>query len=256
MICENMDLSLGIFIIGSLYWDECESRKSWRNDRFIKKSESESKIKRIDVKAPIRYGRKSSGRGDTYTMVFSQALTLTENSKKLGRGIVIPCKKQVKSANDLITEAECLWTAERKEKESNGCISAKWGCICLIVNPNSHIPDSLLEKWKERVNKESNYGCLTYAKGEEKIVSDCGLLEIPWPDPLNGEQLNLDMLLATATDPTLINDKRYPDAEEIVYAWNIDKKNNVQYFWKNIENGITTFQDKEIEKLLRDCKLA
>ena len=235
-----MELSLGILIIGSLYWDN-KLRKTWRESRL-------ELSKKLGVYAPIRYGRKSSKRNDTYTMVFSQALT--KDSEKLGHGIVIPCNNTVKSASDLITEAECLWTAE-SNNDPNGCISAKWGCVGLMVNPNSHIPDSLLEKWKERVNKERNYGCITYAKGEKKIVSDCGLLEIPWPDPLNGEQLNLDMLLTTATDPTLI-EQQYPIAEEIARAWNIDKKINVQYFWKNIENGITTFQDKEIEKSLND----
>lgn len=57
-------------------------------------------------------------------------------------------------------------------------------------------------------------------------------------------------MLVAATSPTLI-DGQYPTAQEIAAAWKAPKgKQHVDYFWKNREHGIFTFQDAEIEHYL------
>ena len=84
-----MPLTVGILIIGSLLWDK--RQQAWRNARLDMAS--------IDsVTAPIRYGRLSSSRGNTYTMVFSRGCDT-------GQGAVVRCMHPVSSVDDLISEA-------------------------------------------------------------------------------------------------------------------------------------------------------
>ena len=68
---------------------------------------------------------------------------------------------------------------------------------------------------------------------------------------VTGEALHLDLLLATATNPTLEGRSRsYPSAEIIAQHWNNDNQGHVQYFYNNQVNGIYTFQDREIRNML------
>ena len=83
-------------------------------------------------------------------------------------------------------------------------------------------------------------------------MSDGGLLQIAWPRrAADGSSVPLDFLLATATRPTLMGTPlAYPTVEMIANAWNADTEDNVEYFWKNHDRGIRTFQDDEIRMLL------
>ncbi len=84
------------------------------------------------------------------------------------------------------------------------------------------------------------------ADGEQPIVQDSGLLNIPWPKCSDGSSLDADVVLSTATNPTLV-EGRYPSAEEIADAWTTDSgRKYVEYFWRNLENNIGTYQDDEI----------
>ena len=95
---------------------------------------------------------------------------------------------------------------------------------------------------------EPHYGQLSHAVNEEAVVDEGGILHMPWPNMERGGPVDVDLILATATSPTLI-DGRYPLPEEIAKAWNI-VENRVKYFWRNREHGITTFQDESIEEYL------
>src|ERR1700722_16557381 len=97
-IGEQMSLSVGVLIIGSLLWDPEPERTAWRNRRL-------QMANSLPVAAPIRYGRKSTSRGDTYTMVFSRGCPA-------GQAVVVPCASKVSRSEDLITEAEYLRAAE------------------------------------------------------------------------------------------------------------------------------------------------
>jgi hypothetical protein len=61
---DRKPLSIGVLTIGSLYWDE--RRKAWRDSR-LNLGDS------WNVPMRIRYGRLSTGRDNSYTMVFSGA---------------------------------------------------------------------------------------------------------------------------------------------------------------------------------------
>lgn len=229
-----MSFTLGILAIGSLYWDNNPNRETWRNSRLNQSEE-------FHVSAPIRYGRKSETRGNTYTMVFSR-------SCPPGQAKVVRCQNTVTTVDNLIVEAEYLWAAERSAARPNHRISASWGAVGLLIRPGTIIPEPILNGWAQRVSQEQGYGVLSYAREDGPPISTTGLLQLAWPTLVRGsESLGLDLLLATATDPTLLGDPpKFPAPENIAAAWNSDPAGNVRYFLTNRENGIITFQDQAI----------
>ena len=252
-----MALKTGILIIGSLYWDEnvshfhdaqghCQEycRKSWRERRLNMRDSR-------DVDVRIRYGRSSSTRGDTYTMVFSP-------SAKPGQAKVIRCLNDVDVPQDLVTEAEELWTAECNGKNSRRLVSSTWGCVGLLVNPNRiNNTEQLLEAWRIRVSNQAertNYINFTYPEREKKpVITAAGLLDIDWPKLSNGKDLDCDLLLATANYPFERNteqSKKYPPtAKKIGESWR-KRPYYVNYFYSNCMHGIWTFQDNDIATIL------
>ena len=237
----------GVLIIGSLYWDDKEHRKKWRRERLVDLDKKEY------VHAPIRYGRLSRSRGCSYTIVFSKLLDAPGTLDRC-RAIVVPCKAPVNGMDDLVTEAQHLWQAEQAEGGTQRSISAKWGCVALLEHPKRPMPDDMRAGWTNYVQREQRYGALNSARGEASVVDEEGFLMISWPKTDDDSDLAVDVLLATATDPTLIRGD-YPSAREIAAAWNAhdgeDYKRYVQYFNKNREHRIQTFQDDDIKKFLR-----
>jgi hypothetical protein len=77
---------------------------------------------------------------------------------------------------------------------------------------------AFLRSWSHRVFQEVGYGRLCRAEDEGEIVNASGFLIIPWPPRTDGLPLELDALLATATDPTIV-DGQYPSVQEIASAW-------------------------------------
>lgn len=232
-----MSLNAGILIIGSLLWDD--ERRAWRDAR-LEMGLAET------VMAPIRYGRLSGKRrGHTYTMVFSRLC-------QAGQAKVVRCSHTVSSAENLIAEAEQLWKAEQPNAEA-GRIAASWGCVALLCNPERKIPEDITKAWATRVSREPDYGNVPQTEDEGCLVSKAGLLQIPWPCLAEGgTAVTLDLLLATANDPTLTGTPpSYPKVETIADAWNAAASEHAEYFWKNAEGAIRTFQDDEIRARLR-----
>ena len=237
-------MKIGVLMIGSLYWCEAREREDWRRTRLNGTSP-------LHVRAPIRYGRRSSSRGYTYTMVFSAGL----EKDKFGAAIVLPCRQPATTVDDLLEEARHLWAAERKDERTK-CISASWGCVALLPNLKRDLPEGLVAGWKSYVSSRSDYPQLKSARSERKAVSESGILNICWPQPLDGTELEYDALLGTATCPT-IKDDGYPSAQTIATAWTTAKgKTHVNYFCKNVKSGITTWQDQDIKRYLAHAKLS
>ena len=231
-------MRLGVITVGSLFWSEYHSRTQWRANRL----REEEKIK---VRLPIRYGRKSQTRSDTYTMVFSRLCFW--KSHGLGSAYVFPSRSNIENGVQLITEAEFLWAAECKKSSRQNSISSSWGCVALLLNPDSKIPKQIKNHWTHRISQESNYGNIKHSTREGEIVSENGLLQFPWPRGNDGKKIPFDILIATPTNPTLTGDPpTYPRIREIARAWNQNSREHVEYFWKNRQNGIHTYQDKKI----------
>ena len=226
--------SLGVLIIGSLLWDP--ERDAWRRKRL-------DVDKRHRVRVPIRYGRFSERR-QSYTMVFSPAL----DESRFGHALAIQCKSQ-----NIVEEAKCLWAAESKKGSECG-VSASWGCVGLLLNPDStRLPSKQLSRWrdfvKECAERRSNYRALAAA---DAGIDKEGVLKIRWPMLDAGSTLPFDALLATATEPTM-RDSGCPSPHDIAAAWKTTKgKQEVGYFWKNRKHRIWTFQDDEISSHLPD----
>ena len=228
---EPVRLDIGVLIIGSLLWDE--KRRAWRDARLEMGSAQA-------VTVPIRYGRLSASRGSTYTMVFSRRC-------EPGQGIVVRCTRGVSTSEDLVAEAAALWKAEQPSAGADR-IGSNWGCIALLCNPDRRIPEEIVKAWGERVGREPGYGQVSQAHEEGRLVAAGGILQIPWPRVVSGsEPVQLDLLLATANDPTIAGDPGiYPTVEMVANAWNRAGGRYAEYFWRNTENGIRTFHDDEI----------
>ena len=230
----------GVLAIGSLYWCDHPSRARWRSSQL---SHAEEK----SVLVPIRYGRRS--RGNTYTMVFS--LLCLRGSHGLGVGKAIPFLADITTSAALIKEAELMWAAERKAASPDGSLSATWGGVALLTNPNRDLTGPILETWSDRVAKEINYGRISHTQSEPSVVSNDGYLRIPWPETTEREPLDLDFLLATATDPFLSGKPpMYPRTRDVALAWK--RARNADYFLRNRGSGIWTYQDEAIQNWLSE----
>jgi hypothetical protein len=220
-----MALSVGVLIIGSLYWDTTGGRVRWRAERLEKDRE-------WLVKAPIRYGRFADQRG-TYTMVFS---SLPDD--QLGHAKVVQCRKTVSTLRDLVEEAEWLWAAESKSPRNRN-ISSGWGCVALLCHPERRIPLDFLEGWARHVAANSG-------ADSARLVNDRGILQISWPVLVDGSGLNpLDLLLATSNSP-----KPLPPPDPAVEAIACGFRAKDEYFRENRRNGIQTFQDDDIIRVM------
>jgi hypothetical protein len=230
-----MSFSVGILIIGSLYWDTSGGRNEWRENRLQMSRD-------FVVKAPIRYGRRS--KTGTFTMVFGSVPTL-------GQARVVPCKKSVVTVEDLIDEAEWLWAAERREvpgdeQNLDHKLSSDWGSVALLTNPKVNMSQSWKDCWTKSVLTKSDETARAW-----RLVDDLGLLQLPWPKLARGDHSTpLDLLLATTNSPTLTNNL-YPTAHEVADAWNQETGGSAEYFRKNRSSGIYTFEDDAISSCLR-----
>jgi len=229
-------------MVGSLYWDTSDIRTKWRKKRL--------KNIEFDVFVPIRYGRKSASRGNTYTMVFSQLCRRKDYG--LGTAKVVACNNEATNIENIIEEAEHLWAVERNSSTTNGRFWANWGSVGLFCNPSTIFPANFFKRIGEITTESQQYGKLKRTKSEKPVLTKEGFFNLPWPKTYKKNQhLPFDIILATATNPTIENG-RYPTAKAIAEAWKKDKKGNDKYFWENRKRGIHTFQDEYIANLLKN----
>src|SRR6516164_9471311 len=106
----------GVLIIGSLLWDDGKGgiRAAWRAARLDVGAH-------VPVRASIRYGRKSTSRSNTYTMVFGPVVQTSQ-------AVLVPCAARINTIHNLITEASALWQAENANAKP-GVLHKSWGCV-------------------------------------------------------------------------------------------------------------------------------
>ena len=197
-------MRIGILIIGSLFWDASRVRCRWRQDRL------NCSHKRT-VSVPIRYGKKTKKRGNTYTMVFARSCSA---AARLGKALVVPVLAECSKPEDLIQEARCLWAAER-DVEHGGGICADWGKVCVLKNPKADATERTLRSWSSHITEigSAAYTALPTAHGEEPVLDPAtGLALFDWPKDVatNEDLADFDLLLMTANSPSLIADQ-YPN---------------------------------------------
>lgn len=200
-------MRIGILIVGSLYWDGSTIRCQWRRDRLGCSG-------RRTVRVPIRYGRRSTSRGNTFTMVFARSCS---SSDRLGTGLVLSARAECCEPAQLVEEAEYLWAAERNSLGRAG-IAATWGRVCLLHPPDRPLPEEFRHAWSEAVHAAgSDYRNVPTAAAEQQLVDPVsGVAQLLWPtDDETHESLSgFDLLLLTATEPTLTN-SQYSTAREV-----------------------------------------
>jgi hypothetical protein len=182
-------------------------------------------------------------------MVFSNICYLKRYG--LGTGWVLPIKAEINSFNELKKEAKKMGEAEG----FNNGFSNDWGSVALLLNPNKIIDDSIKEEWGKFMSDKIPKYFLSdkKIKSEKSPIDSNGFLAIRWPEEVTPKNKigKLDFLIATATTPTLINN-RYPTVYKIVNA--MEKVNEYLYFEKNREHKITTFQDERILNIISETK--
>ena len=243
-----MELHAGVIIIGSLIWDRAENRKAWRKELDLSK--------KIFVKLPIRYGRKSRQYGvrkGTYTMVFSNS---AESQSRFGQGLVCPFKNIIKSGQELRSQALLLSGAEGISQQT---ISRHWGTISIAINPflKNERMEEIEMLWIELINSFTGqngyqnpilerFGDTT----ERKSITNSLKLNINL-DALFNQCPKLDVLLATSNAIKLDEDENnnYPTSKQIAAA--IHENDYYEYFLSNRLNSIKTFEDDKISKILK-----
>lgn len=193
----------------------------------------------VRVPIRIRYGRKSSSRSNTFTMVFSNVSSVGH-----GSAIVIPFNEKLKSFRSLEKQALAMSRAEGIWRNGESTLNCPWGAVGLLINPSLESSGGLKvikERWRNIYSKYEFDNSMFNLEGETELISEDGFLNLEWTQEMSA----FDFILATITQP---NPRRLIDVSEIAEAINQSKYD--QYFLKNIENGIRTFQDSLIlEKL-------
>ncbi|WP_160010473.1 hypothetical protein [Rhizobium sp. 18055] len=207
-------------MIGSLKWDRDGRREKWRASRLSMDNE-------VRVTVPLRYGRKSMSRDNTYTMVLDG---------EPGIGLLVPFKSEISNARALIVEAEALWSAEAPN--SRGSIAADWGSVGALFQDADAV-GSVSTEWTTRFEKEVQIPI--------KPITKAGMLAIGWPTNGANEPAEFDVILATATMP----ETKRPSPLEIATAWATQANGREEYFLNNILHGIRTTEDAEIWGHLR-----
>lgn len=211
-------MKCGILIIGSLYWDDDNGRDEWRRRRLNTGSS-------IRVTAPIYYGRKSRSRGETYTMTF-------RTGDPTGISILVPCRREIDTIDDLKSEAAALWKAEAPTAVP-GAIGSGWGCVGTLLR-SGEASKKLALAWRDHFRE-------VRAEGLSVVNADGGL-DIVWPATTDGTPADMDIILATATQP----EDTPPGAHSVAYAWLGQDGGYERYFLENVRNGIRTAHDLEI----------
>jgi|GEM_PF-718313 len=229
---------VGACIIGSLLWDgKGGKRDSWRSKAFGKVT----KDKLIPVSLPMRYGRYSSGR-KCPTMVFSHEYY---RKGKLGKGVIIPFSQKKMDIEEVISEAKKMSRAEG-ERDNNFIKGSNDWCIMLCwINPSidSAKKENFLNKWTDQYEKDISEDLLSHYRMDSEsasVFNKNGELIFDWPEEL----AEFDIIIATQPKPRHKDEKRseFFSTSELKKAF-ADK---AEYFHKNIQHGIRTWNDGNI----------
>ena len=254
---EENKIKGGVVIIGSLFWEDkdnaiqekesielAEKRKEWRETYL-----DLSKDKEERHQLPIRYGRCSSGRKCTYTMVFARE-ALAKNSHAL----VIPYKDEIDFSqyDNFEKQAKELAYVEGISKDGEKCLRKSWGCIGIYINPNSGNSRTVRNHWRNLRLTDKNYkNNPKYFNPEAPLIrrNYCLISKVQ----INTEIDFLFFCYMKVEHQELRNDgkpkRQYPTPQEI--AGQINRSGYKTYFEENKKNRIETFQDIDINPLVK-----
>ncbi len=251
-------LRAGVLTLGSLFWEDKENsiprhrakgkeRSEWREQNL-------NLVEVVPISAPIRYGRFSVSKNNTYTIVLSRSY----NSKgKLGKVIAVPFKKEIDLTeyNNFEYQAIALGKAEGIYKITGSSLTQKklvldWGCVAIWINHNSEYLGVVKKHWQILIDSQKSFG---YNSPIESFQ---------WQDgSLLGEDYFLDLsidcnfdflfcsyILPKHKDEQLNKDMHYPTPIDV--ASSMVTSNYYTYFQFNRKSGIVTSDDEEIQSMI------
>ena len=179
-------------------------------------------------------------------MVFSNECN---ESELQGKAIVVPFENNPINLAGIELESQELIKSERKRNVlDSDRFNWGWGTLTISVNPNILRETSekynqanlLLDFWRSKYSR--GFKPDNYKVGQEQpILNSQGILNFNWTDELN----EFDFIVATATKP---DREYYPTSKNIADRILVNEYD--EYFNRNREFGICTFQDNEIVKIL------
>jgi hypothetical protein len=225
-----------VILIGSLLWENEDNalnkKQGLLRSKWRKCLDLENKIS-IDL--PIRYGRKSSSKKCTYTMVFSNSV------ETLGKAYLVPFKEDAKSFTTIREQAIQLSIAEgiSTDKYPNR-LKATWGAVSASFNRKKDLTE-IIENWQKEFKGFNNDD---YRIDDEKpSITLQGELnfEINLPD-------NIDYVFATPVKPEL---NEYPTIQRVAEAIIESKPSYDTYAKENYYNGIRVDGDEELMRMIK-----
>ena len=242
-----------ILMVGSLFWETEENaldkkqgrfREEWRENHLDMKNAA-------SIKVPIRYGRRSSGRKHTFTMMFSHSVP------KNGNAFLVPIQQDVTIVypdfSGLHQQAILLAKAESICTETENVLFKNWACVALSITPN------LTEKFPEIEQALQSYWTSLYQNKinadhyrifpEPSVITNNGFLDIPLNLPASLP--DIDFILST---PVITKEPKYPNSSRIADVMNQEKAQYYTYFLENVSHGLITFQDHEIMERIPENK--
>jgi hypothetical protein len=236
-----------VLVIGSLFWENEQNaiepekgkgREEWRKEHLRIEEKS-------SVYCDIRYGRISGSRFNTYTMVFSNG------APARGTGWLIPLQKSVEGGDwllDIFKEALALSRAEGIDGAGSRRLYKSWGAVALALSPafqtdHPELAARIKEEWVKLYKDFDNHP-FQFA-GEEPAITQEGFLNVSleWSEI----KAQTDFILTTVTASSGSLD---PNPRMIYKAMANANPTYYTYFLENAKNGISTFQDEQIEQLL------
>lgn len=227
-----------VLIIGSLLWEnegnslnkiQGKLRENWRKELDINK--------KLEVEVPIRYGRKSSSRRNTYTMIFSNSVIA------LGKAYLVPYIEETHSFRDIKEQAIRLAEAEGiSTRDYPNRIICTWGAVGIAFNRKKE--DAIAEiktKWHKEFDSFDNNN---YRIGQEE------------PSILSNGELNFNFFIPDKVDyvfatPVVPNVSEYPGIDRIASAILESNPMYDTYILKNIDNGIRVKDDDKILNIIQ-----
>jgi hypothetical protein len=234
---KEMNFKGGVIIIGSLLWEDKDGRAEWRRDYLVPVDE------RLSIPLRIRYGRKSTTRECTYTMIFSN-----HPATGVGKGCILGFQKRIESFEELKEQALLLAKAEGIWKKEPRLFANEWGAVGLLLNPEVERKDKpnaemIRSQWTETFRQYSrNFDHSQYRLEDEgPVIDERGFLKIEWVAEMN----DFHFLIGT---PTVPDPKRPLNGKEIAQRMIVNEYRS--YFDNNRAGNISTFQDVQIISLL------
>lgn len=178
-----MEFKGGVIIVGSLLWEDTPERIKWR-DVCLQVEQ------KISVSVPIRYGRKSSTRKNTYTMIF-----FNHPSTQLGQTFIMPLKEDIKNYSILeknafaMAKAEGIW----KDTDKIPILNKSWGTVGLLINPQVDLKDQInadliKNRWQQLYQTYKDaFTPINYSVNADDtlVINQNGFLQLPWTEQMN-----------------------------------------------------------------------